>query len=235
MLEFASGGVMSSWEEVVPKPEREIYSRAGFGTRARWDGSPALLVVDALWSFIGHKPVDVLEAIKEYPTACGKPGWDGMDKIATALEFFRAASLPIVYVCADGSLRELYGATTRTRKPVSPQENAAFEIPEMIAPLAGEPIVKKTKASGFFRTPLDVLLRRMGVDTVLLSGCTTSGCIRATAVDSHSLGFETVLLEDAIWDRSWFSHAVSLYELSMKYASVATVGGAISEIEKFKH
>lgn len=235
MLEFAFGGVMSNWEAVVPESEREIYSLAGFGKSARWDGRPALVVVDALWSFIGHKPVNVLEAIKEYPTACGKPGWDGMDKIAIALEFFRAASLPIVYVCADGSLRDVYGATTRTRKPVSPQDNDAFEIPEMIAPLAGEPIVKKTKASGFFRTPLDVLLRKIDVDTILLSGCTTSGCIRATAVDAHSLGFETVLLEDAIWDRSWFSHAVSLYELSMKYASVATVGDATSQIERFKH
>ena len=226
---------MSRWEDVVPKSDREIYSRAGFGKSANWDGRPALVVVDALWSFIGHKPVDVLEAIKEYPTACGKPGWDGMDKIAIALDYFRAASLPIVYVCADGSFSDLYGPTTRNRKPVSRQDDGAFEIPEIIAPLVGEPIVKKTKASGFFRTPLDILLRRIGVDTVLLSGCTTSGCIRATAVDSHSLGFETVLLEDAVWDRSWFSHAVSLFELSMKYASVVTVGDAISQIEKFKH
>ncbi|MDA8081021.1 MAG: isochorismatase family protein [Actinomycetota bacterium] len=226
---------MSKWEEVVPKSEREIYDLAGFGQSARWDGKPALVVVDALWSFIGHQPVDVLEAIKEYPTACGKPGWDGMEKIAIALDYFRVASLPVVYVCADGSFQDAYGPTTRTRKPVSRQDKAAFEIPEIIAPLAGEPIVKKTKASGFFRTSLDVLLHRIGVDTVLLSGCTTSGCIRATAVDSHSLGFETVLLEDAIWDRSWFSHAVSLYELSMKYASVVTVDDAMSQIEKFKH
>ncbi len=226
---------MVGWEEVIPKSEREIYLKAGFGTSTRWDGKPALVIVDALWSFIGHKPVDVLEAIEEYPTACGKSGWDGLGKIVTALEFFRSSLLPVVYVCADGNLSDLYGATTRTRSTVTLHDRDAFEIPEIIAPRPGEPIIKKTKASGFFRTPLDVLLRKIGVETVLLAGCTTSGCIRASAVDSHSLGFETVLLEDAIWDRSWFSHAVSLFELSMKYATVATVGEAICQIEKLKH
>lgn len=224
---------MAGWQEVFPASEREIYRKAGFGKSARWDGKPALVIIDALWSFIGHEPVDVLKAIEEYPTACGKAAFDGLEKIAAALDFFRKASLPVVYVCADGSLRDVYGATTRTRNPVSLSDKEAFDIPDVIAPLPGEPIVKKTKASGFFRTPLDVLLRKVGVDTVLLSGCTTSGCIRASAVDSHSLGFETVLLEDAIWDRSSFSHAVSLFELSMKYASVATVDEACSQVGKY--
>ncbi len=225
---------MAGWEDVIPVSEREIYDKAGFGKSARWDGRPALVIVDALWSFIGHKAVDVLTAIEEYPTACGKSGWDGLEKIAVALDSFRSASLPVVHVCADGSLRDIYGATARTRDPVSLDDPEAFEIPGMIAPLSGEPIVKKTKASGFFRTPLDILLRRANVDTVLLAGCTTSGCIRATAVDAHSLGFETILLEDAVWDRSSFSHAVSLFELSMKYASVATVDDAVAQISKHR-
>lgn len=223
---------MAIWEGVVPESEQEIYRKAGFGKSANWNGKPALVIIDALWSFIGHAPVDVLDAIEEYPTACGKSGWDGIEKIAVALEYFRNSHLPVVYVCADGSLRDVYGATTRTRSPVSLQDRDGFNIPDAIAPADGEPIVKKTKASGFFRTPLDILLRKANVDTLLLAGCTTSGCIRATAVDSHSLGFETVLLEDAIWDRSEFSHAVSLFELSMKYASVATVDEACTQLEK---
>ena len=231
---FAFGGKgMTGWEGVVPESEREIYRKAGFGKSARWDGKPALVIIDALWSFIGHEPVDVLMAMEEYPTACGKSGWDGLEKIAVALDYFRGAGLPVVYVCADGSLRDVYGATTRMRSPVSLKDNEAFEIPGMIAPHEGEPIVKKTKASGFFRTPLDILLRKAAVDTVILAGCTTSGCIRASAVDSHSLGFETILLEDAVWDRSYFSHAVSMFELSMKYASVASVEEACAQIGKY--
>ena len=221
---------MAVWDGVIPDHDRQVYEQAGFSRMPRWDGRPALLIVDALWAFIGHQPADVLEAIKEYPTACGKVGWDGMERIAEALAFFRAAGLPVVYVCADGSLKSLYGATTRTRRGEAASDPAAYEIPQQIAPAPGEAVVKKSKASGFFRTSLDVLLWRNRVDTVLIAGSTTCGCIRATTVDAHSLGFETVVLADAVWDRSQFSHAVSLFELSMKYAAVATVGEAIESL-----
>lgn len=223
---------MNSWVDVVPQSEREIYAKAGFGKSPRWDGKPALLIIDALWSFIGHQPVHVLEAINEYPTACGKSGWDGLSKIADALSFFRSANHLVVYVCADGRLRDIYGATTRTRTPAALDDKDAFAIPDMIAPLPGEAVVYKTKASAFFRTPLDVLLHKAGVDTLLIAGSTTSGCIRSSAVDAYSMGFETILLEDAIWDRSQFSHAVSLFDLSMKYASVTSVSDACSQLGK---
>lgn len=223
---------MAVWDGVIPERDRAIYEQAGFSRQANWDGRPALVIVDALWAFIGHQPVDVLEAIKEYPTACGKAGWDGLARIAQALRFFREAALPVVYVCADGGSKSLYGATTRTRRGEAPADPSAYDIPEQIEPAPGEAIVMKTKASGFFRTSLDVLLWRNQVDTVLIAGSTTCGCVRATTVDAHSLGFETVLLQDAVWDRSQFSHVVSLFELSMKYAAVTTVDEAVAALSK---
>lgn len=147
------------------------------------------------------------------------------------LRFFRNADLLVVYVCADGGVKSLYGTTTRTRRPAAEvQDSSAYGIPEQIAPAPGEAVITKSKASGFFRTSLDVLLWRRRVDTVLIAGSTTCGCIRATTVDAHSLGFETIVLEDAVWDRSQFSHAVSLFELSMKYAAVTTVREAVAAL-----
>lgn len=221
---------MAVWDGVIPAHDRMVYEQAGFSREPRWHGRPALLIVDALWAFIGHRRVDVLEAIKEYPTACGQAGWDGLERIAEALRFFRGAGLPVVYVCADGRAKALYGTTTRTRRAATAADDSAYEIPERIAPAPGEAVMTKTKASGFFRTSLDVLLWRRRVDTVLIAGSTTCGCVRATTVDAHSLGFETIVLEDAVWDRSQFSHAVSLFELSMKYAAVSTVSGAIAAL-----
>lgn len=221
---------MPWWEEWIPESDREIYRQANFGGEPQWGNRPALVIVDALWSFIGSRPVDVLEAIKEYPTACGKAGWDGMERIAAALAVFRRKDLPVVYVCASGGLAARHGSTTRRAKRDPVLDARAYEIPEPIAPREGEPVVVKSKASGFFRTPLDVLLRRDGVDTVLIAGSTTCGCIRASTVDAHSLGFNTFVLEDAVWDRSPFSHAVSLFELNMKYAHVLPVEAAMAEI-----
>jgi nicotinamidase-related amidase len=224
---------MAVWDDVIPARDRLIYERAGFSREPDWRGNPALLVVDAMWGFIGHQPVDVLEAIKEYPTACGKVGWDGLERIAEMLRFFRNAGLPVVYVNAEAGSDPLYGTTTRTRSAGGRAvDRSAYDIPERIAPLPGEAVVPKSKASGFFRTSLDVLLWRRRVDTVLIAGSTTCGCIRATALDAHSLGFETIVLEDAVWDRSQFSHAVSLYELAMKYAAVTTVSDAIDSLGK---
>ncbi|HEY1704430.1 MAG TPA: isochorismatase family protein [Trebonia sp.] len=226
---------MAAWDGIIPEADLAIYERAGFSRQPSWEGRPTLLIVDALWGFIGHQPVDVLEAIKEYPTACGQAGWDGMARIAAAIAFFREAGLPVIYVCADGAGKSLYGATTRTRRgegaaDPTAADPSAYGIPEQIAPEAGEAVVMKTKASGFFRTSLDVLLWRNKIDTVLIAGATTCGCVRATTVDAHSLGFETIVLQDAVWDRSPFSHAVSLFELSMKYAAVTTVEEAVAAL-----
>lgn len=222
---------MAVWDGLVPERDQEIYRRAGFSKQPQWDGSPALVIVDALWGFIGHRRVDVLDAITEYPTACGEAGWDGMERTEEALHFFRKSELPVVHVCASAETDSIYGATTRDRRTPG-TGTRAHEIPEPIRPVPGEPVVFKSKASGFFRTALDVLLRKRKVDTVLIAGSTTCGCIRATAVDAHSSGFETIVLSDAVWDRSPFSHAVALFELSMKYASVVPVADALSELGK---
>lgn len=216
----------------MPESDRLIYERAGSLREPRWDGRPALVVVDALWAFIGHHPVDVLDAIAEYPTACGRAGWDGMERIAQVLAAFRRARLPVIYVCADGRADGVYGPTTRTRwrSPGSYGGDDWYQIPDRIAPAADEVVMFKPKASAFFRTSLDIVLWRLEVDTVVLAGSTTCGCVRASAVDSHSLGFETIVLEDAVWDRSPFSHAVSLFELNRKYAAVVGVDEACARI-----
>lgn len=223
---------MTWWEAYIPEHDREIYRLANFGGPSQGGQHPALLIVDALWAFIGHRPVDIFEAIQEYPTACGRAGWEGMGHIAEALATCRRLEIPVVYVCATANRGEQMGLTTRRARPEPMPDAEAYQIPEAIAPGSGEPVITKTKASAFFRTPLDVLLRRAGVDTLLIAGSTTCGCIRATAVEAHSLGFHTWILEDAVWDRSPFSHAVALFELHMKYAHVVTVAEAMAELAK---
>lgn len=222
---------MAVWDGLIPERDLEIYRRAGFSRQPVWDGSPALLIVDALWGFIGHRRVDVLDAISEYPTACGEAGWDGLERTEEVLRFFREAELPVVHVCGSAGTDSIYGATTRAERTRG-TGTGKYEIPEQIQPVPGEPVVFKSKASGFFRTALDVLLHKRKVDTVLIAGSTTCGCVRATAVDAHSNGFETIVLSDAVWDRSPFSHAVSLFEMSMKYASAVPVDEAIAELGK---
>lgn len=220
---------MAIWDGIVPPAEQEIYQAAGFGARTPLGHRPALVIVDVLWAFVGPRS-ETKEAIQEYSTACGRVGWDAMERIRWLMDRFRGSDLPVVHVRADGSRGGVNGYTTKSRR--TPQDERAYSFPEPVAPLPGELVVTKSRASGFFRTPLDVYLRRLGVDTVLIAGSTTSGCIRATVVDAHSLGFCTVVLEDGVFDRSWFSHAVSLFELQMKYAQVLTVESCWQQISE---
>jgi nicotinamidase-related amidase len=95
-------------------------------------------------------------------------------------------------------------------------------FPPAIAPADGEWVLEKTKASAFFQTPLSAYLVRQGADTVVVCGCSTSGCVRATAVDAASHGFNTLVVDDCAFDRSAFAHATNLFDLT-KYAAVVSL------------
>ena len=92
-------------------------------------------------------------------------------------------------------------------------------MPE-IAPLETEYVVEKAKASAFFGTPLTSYFQRHGIDTLIVCGTSTSGCVRASVIEAFSHGYRVFLVEECVFDRSELSHAVNLYEMNAKYASV---------------
>jgi nicotinamidase-related amidase len=102
----------------------------------------------------------------------------------------------------------------------------------MIEPLPNEYICQKSKGSAFFGTPLASYLTRNGIDCVLISGCVTSGCVRATTIDAWDSGFTTFVVEEAVFDRSRHSHLTSLFELNAKYATVITLEEAKGYLAK---
>ena len=107
-----------------------------------------------------------------------------------------------------------------------------MEFPQMIRPKKGEFVVRKARASAFFGTHLITYLTRRGVDSLLVTGCTTSVCVRGTVLDGYSYGFPVFVVEDAVFDRSPFSHLVNLYEMNSKYASVISSDEALSYLRK---
>ena len=104
-------------------------------------------------------------------------------------------------------------------------------IVDEIAPVAGEVVIDKgSKPSGFFGTQLASLLIYEGVDTCIVTGMTTSGCVRATVLDAFQYNFNVVIPHEACADRSQLSHAVSLYDMHMKYADVVSVDETIAYV-----
>ena len=180
-----------------------------------WRGC-ALLVVDVTDSFLGAR-VPTLEACRRLRTACGLPAWRALDRIVEVLAAARTAGRPVVYTRPAWELERHMGGTTAGE----PAEQAAADaIPDSIAPAAHDLVLRKARASAFFGTCLVTYLLRRRVTGVVVAGGTTSGCVRATVVDAMSHGFDVALPHECCFDRSPVSHAVSLFELDVKYATV---------------
>lgn len=205
---------MRPWQTAVPAEDREIFDRGGFGQRQEWGRRPAVIVVDVCASFLGpRKPT--AEAVSAVATSCGQVGWDTLPTIRRLLDTARAAGLPVIYTTPT--------PTTRTTKKPSNHGEEGLRIPDEVAPQPGELVIRKPKASGFLDTGLATYLRKQGVDSLIVCGVSTSGCVRATAVDGFSHEFTVFVVEDCCFDRSQFFHNASLYDMNAKYATVVTL------------
>src|SRR5262249_15142608 len=106
------------------------------------------------------------------------------------------------------------------------------QIVPQLAPLPGETILRKTQPSAFFGTGYADLLRRQGVDTVIVAGCTTSGCVRATVVDAMSHNFRTIVARDGVGDRSLAAHEANLFDMEQKYADLMDAAALVAWVNR---
>jgi maleamate amidohydrolase len=218
---------VSTWRDVFPESERavyELYRRKNRSTPSLVRS--CLLVVDLTEAFIGPR-LPALEAARESRTACGLAAWDALPRIGELETLFRHAGRPVVFAKPQWSEERLLGGTTVGGAIATSDD----PIPLQVGPLAGELVLPKTKASAFLGTPLLTYLVKAGVDTVVIGGSTTSGCVRATAVDASSYGFDVIVVSDACFDRSDLSHRVALYELDVKYATTLSVSEVSQAID----
>lgn len=210
----------SPWSDVVTSTDQAAYLRSGYVGSQRLGRRPALLVIDMNRNFLGDRPEPLAASQRRFPYSCGLAGWRALPRIRAVLEQARTLAMPVFFT--TGVWRELdLGQMTRNeraRSLLQRPENGAI-VPEL-TPLPTESVIVKPRPSAFFGTPLVAYLFARGVDTVLVTGNTTSGCIRATAVDSYSYGFATAVLASCVFDRSRISHKISLFDLHHKYATV---------------
>lgn len=217
---------MRWWEQVFADEERAVYEGMHRGQRQPRGRRPALLVVDVVRAFCGEKGQSMAESVRAWPASCGPHAWEAIPHIRALLEAARAAGAPVIFTTAQPGADHLYGGTVKGESGAmgSPMARpGAQEIPAEIAPRDGELVLAKPKASAFFSTPLLAYLHRHQVDSLVVCGTTTSGCVRATVVDGFSWGYPVFVAEEAVFDRVRLSHAVNLFEMNAKYADVVTV------------
>lgn len=207
---------MNEWRSVFPESDRLVYDLYRRKERAVPDlARSCLLVVDVTEAFLGPR-LPTLEAARQSRTACGLAGWERLPTIRSLQDAFRTRALPVVFAKPLWAGEAHVGGTTAG----AAVDTRNDPIPLEIAPDPEEFVVVKSKASAFFGTALPSYFIRNRINTVVLAGSTTSGCVRSTAVDASSYGLDVVVVSDAVFDRSVLSHRVALYELDVKYASV---------------
>ena len=217
------------WKDIVPPDVLDIYTH--YHRKTFVGPSPALLAID-LYELAyqgGAKPVAQLH--KTYPSTCGENAYAAIEPTKRLFAAARAAGLPIFYSTGDArteSRPSLVTATKRNKPPVDP---ADYAIRPEFKPQPQDVVITKQRASVFFGTPLIAHLTQLGVQTLIICGESTSGCVRATAVDAYSLGFHVVLVEECCFDRSILSHKVNLFDMHHKYVDVMHVDEVAAHLD----
>lgn len=222
------------WDHLISDNEKKAYRAAGFGRPTGIGQRPALLIIDVQYRTVGTERRPFWEAIKEFPTSCGEVGWDAVGNIARILAEFRARGWPVLYPYV--SPKQGFDAGRLSDKVPAIMGVAAkgYEFVDRIAPGEKDILVPKKHPSAFFGTPLASYLINTGADTLVVTGCSTSGCVRGTVVDGFAYNYRVLVPEDAVFDRSEVSHAVNLFDMSEKYADVMPTDDVLTALRSIK-
>lgn len=206
------------WQDVIPPGILELYKHYKrdlfIGPRA------AVLAIDLYESAYQGGPLPVEEVAKQYPSSCGINAFNAIGPTQAVFAAARAAGLPIFYTTSETRALGKPGAVKATNRNMGAFDPSVYDIRPEFAPQPGDTVIFKQRASGFFGTPLIAHLTQLKIDTVIIFGESTSGCVRASTVDGYSNGFHMVMAEECCFDRSEISHKVNLFDLHHKYADV---------------
>lgn len=224
-------------QEMLSDDEREIVRRGGYGTERGLGTRPCLMVIDAQYYYVGDN-APIMDQIAQWPSGCGSKAWESVPKIATLLETARGKNIPIIYtrqVQKDLNIRERFDSLGA--KIARPHQDylegaKAIEIIDELAPKKGDLIIDKSYSSAFYATPLIGYLIKLGIDSILAMGGSTSGCVRATSVDAAARNYNVGVVMDCVFDRIEFSHRAALLDMWMKYADIFTFEEAMDYLDK---
>lgn len=214
------------WEDLISEQDRQVYASGIFGGTVGIGSRPAIVVVDALNKGIGDEPLPILEAMARYGRACcGAVGWTAIPHIRSVIDTARELGFPVVYTIPQPPRERPVESFERFDEKMPNftdyhGKRDGFAVVDEIAPQPGDILIYKPTASSFYRTDMHAELGRAGVDTLVVTGTTTSGCVRATVIDGMAHGYKINVVEDGVYDRGEVTHAINLFDMQAKYADV---------------
>jgi len=199
----------------------DVYKKQSFGTRVGFGDSIGLLIIDFLRGFADP------EAFGGYNIA------DAIRHTTELLAAARVASIPIAHACFQvqegGTNLGPFGLKVPNLAKLT-ADAVGSRIVEELTPLKGELVATKQHASAFFGTSLSSWLLMHRVDTLLIAGCTTSGCVRASVIDASAYGLRPIVVEECVGDRAEGPHRANLFDMDQKYADVVPLSEVLDRL-----
>jgi maleamate amidohydrolase len=225
-VEFAS-----VWAPLLSDVDREVINRAGYGQPVGFGERPALVLIDFQHAYVGID-APILEQIASWPTAGGAGAWRAVRAVQPVLAAARAAAVPVLFTRIAYTLDDVSPFSSKRGAPdYFLLGHRGTEIVDELAPEAGETLVTKPAASAFYRTDFDERIRDLEVDSLVVAGLSTSGCVRSTVVDASARGYRVAVVADAVADRVELSHRVTLLDVWMKYGDLVSAVAVAAHFE----
>ena len=216
---------MASWDAFLTDTDKEVLKVWGKTKLNGFGEHPALMIIDDYYCVLGTERKPILESIKTWPISCGEAGWQAVDRTAELLAIAREAGIPVIHT------RDLEGFPSPWQRWREPGRNSLDHLPpelrakanqivDEVAPIPGELVVEKAGPSAFTGTPLMFHLNFHSIDTIVVCGETTSGCVRASVVEGATYRYRMVVVDECCFDRTEASHQINLFDIHMKYGDV---------------
>ncbi|KJS46920.1 isochorismatase family protein [Desulfosporosinus sp. BICA1-9] len=210
------------WEDLLTDVDRLVIEKGGYGKSRGLGKKPLLMIIDVQPNYVGEDvPID--EQLDRWPSGGGALAWEAIRNIQRLREIARNSGVPVFYSRnVQKKTMSFDGFATKTNRDQTKYLEGRPEtqiVPEL-APADNELVIDKAYASVFYGTPLQSYLVKLGIDTLIIVGGSTSGCCRATAVDAVTRNYNVAMIEDCVYDRVQLSHKAALLDLWMKYSDV---------------
>ena len=213
---------MGVWEQYITDDVKSMY--AHYRSEPKIRKRPCLLLIDLYNLSYKGGNLPVSEVIKTNPSGCGEHAYRAIEPTKKLIGLFRHHKLPIIFTTRDWKAHT--GGTHSTQRQRKNIYEADYDIYAELPLEPSDILIRKSRASVFFNTELDDVIKEQGIDSIMVGGESTSGCVRASVVDAYSRSLPPVLIEECVFDRNPISHAINLFDMHHKYGHVTTLDKA---------
>jgi len=214
------------WKDVVP--EKDLQTYGSFARETYIGQNPAMLCIDLYNLVYKGGPGEPHELDAEYPNSCGRFAHEAIEPTKKLFAATRAAGVPIYYVTAQFNPHRVQ--STRRREILKTTAHDC-EIHDAFAAQPEDVVFRKERPSAFFGTPLIAHLNQRRIDSLIVCGESTSGCVRASVLEAHMYGLHVSVVEECVFDRAELTHKVNLFDMHHKYADVMKLDEVVAHLE----